>query len=269
MQFHRLVPAGLAAIAAVAPLGALSAQTPTPGSVEIGAFGQATIAADTLGIDNPFGGGARVGAFITPRWQLEGDFFFGTADFEDVPSDVASAQFSTLALRLNYNIPFGTNGAFILGGGIVRQNLKADVEDAGDDDSEPFTHNFGASGLVGLRYGFTPTLAVRVDALPEYLPTPEAFNFSGRLGLSYILGGGQPMTADEAMAAQAVGQPGTLEAGLFANFPIFAGDWNLKNTIGGGARLGVFVTPRWQVEAEAAYSEADVDEDNGTLTKER
>jgi hypothetical protein len=263
MQFNRLVPAGLAALAAVAPLGA---QNPgrAPGTLEVGVFGQFTSQADTFGIENPPAFGARVGAFITPRVQLEGDFAYGTADQKDVANPL-EGQYSTLALRLNYNIPFGLNNAFVLGGGVVRSNYKFDLDD--DDEVEdisgdagPFLHHYGASGLVGLRYGIGPAFALRVDGIAEYHPTPEAFNLTGRAGLSFLIPGRQPMTASEAMGMMGVSQPGTLELGLFGNYPIFAADWNLVNTLGIGARAGVFVTPRLQVEAEAAYSEADVDD---------
>jgi len=263
MQFNRLVPAGLAALAAAAPLGA---QNPgrAPGTLEVGLFGQFTSQADTFGIENPPAFGARVGAFFTPRVQLEGDFSYGTADQKDVP-DPVEGQYSTLALRVNYNIPFGLNNAFILGGGVVRSNYKFDLDDDDDvtdiaGDAGPFLHHYGASGLVGLRYGIGPVFALRVDGIAEYHPTPEAFNLTGRAGLSFLLPGSQPMTASEAMGTMGVSQPGTLELGLFGNFPIFASEWGLQNTFGGGARAGVFITPRLQIEADAAYSEADLDE---------
>jgi len=259
MHFHRLAPAGVAALFAASSLGAQGAHS--PGTLEIGGFGQYTVQADTFGLDNPPGFGVRVGGFFTPRWQLEADFSYGQADVKDFtgPGDAPSIGYSTLAARLNYNFPlaFGTNSSLVLGAGVVRSNYKFD-EDAG----ESFTSAYGASGLAGLRFGITPAFAIRVDAIPEYHPDPEAFNFTVRGGVSYMLLGQPAMAETDMSMAGGMRQPGTLEAGLFANFPILAGEWNLQNALGFGARAGVFMTPRWQVEGEFAYSEADVDDQN-------
>jgi peptidoglycan-associated lipoprotein len=281
MYFHRLAPAGVAALLAASSLGAQGAHT--PGTVEIGGFGQFTAQADTFGIENPIGFGVRIGGFFTPRWQLEGDFSYGAADEKDVTGrDEFEVGYSTLAARINYNWPlaFGTNSSFVIGAGVVRTNYKVDLDDDPNTigaifgEAGPVRWAYGASGLVGLRFGITPQFAVRLDAIPEYHPDPEAFNISGRAGLSYMLVGGPAMSETDMAMAGGARQPGTLEAGIFANYPILAGDWNLVNALGFGARAGVFMTPRWQFEGEFAYSEADVDDVNARgqydtrLTKE-
>jgi peptidoglycan-associated lipoprotein len=270
MYFNRLAPAGVAALLAASSLGAQGAHS--PGTVEIGGFGQFTAQADTFGVTNPVGFGVRIGGFFTPRWQLEADFSYGAADQQDelVPAGQEAFEigYSTLAARINYNWPlaFGTNSSVILGAGVVRSNYKVDPDDDPNTidaifgEGGAFTWAYGASGLVGLRFGITPQFAIRVDAIPEYHPDPEAFNITGRAGLSYMLLGGPAMSETDMAMAGGARQPGTLEAGIFANFPILAGDWNLTNQLGFGARGGVFITPRWQVEGEFAYSEADVDD---------
>src|SRR5215203_5171013 len=51
--------------------------------------------------------------------------------------------------------------------------------------------------------------------------------------------------------------------------PILASDWNLANGIGGGARAGYFVTPRWQIEGDGSYAALDVDDENANGSGER
>ena len=175
MQFHRLAPAGFAALVAASSLGAQST-----GTVEIGGFGQYSQLDEGDGginVKNPVGFGFRIGGFMTPRLQLEIDGSYGTGDEDDVPSGRSALEVgvSTLAARLNYNFPFGTTGAssFILGAGAVRTNIKVDLDDDPNTiggafgDEGPFSWNYGVSGLAGFRYGFTPTFAIRVDAIGE------------------------------------------------------------------------------------------------------
>ena len=276
MQFHRLAPAGFAALVAASSLGAQST-----GTVEIGGFGQYSQLDETEGgfnVKNPFGFGFRIGGFLSPVWQLEIDGSYAAADLDDAPPALSEFEVgvSSLAARLNYNFPFGaTNtGSFILGAGAVRTNYKLDTDDDDDDDvgaifgeSGPFTWAYGVSGLAGFRYGFSPALALRVDAIGEYLPDPEAFNISGRAGLSYMFNAAAPAGTD-AMGmgsgmTTGVQQPGALEIGGFLMFPILASDWNLSNSIGGGGRVGFFVTPRWQIEGDGSYASLDVDDENG------
>ena len=282
MQFHRLAPAGLAALVAASSLGAQST-----GTVEIGGFGQYSQLDEGDGginIKNPVGFGFRIGGFMTPRLQLEIDGSYGTGDEDDVPSGRSALEVgvSTLAARLNYNFPFGTTGAssFILGAGAVRTNIKVDTDDDPNTiggafgDEGPFSWNYGVSGLAGFRYGFTPTFALRVDAIGEYLPDPSTFNITGRAGLSYMFNAAAP-TTDAMGSAMGPGvgdgiqAPGAVELGGFLMFPILASDWNLANGIGGGARAGFFVTPRWQIEGDGSYAALDVDDENANGAGER
>ena len=175
---------------------------PLPGTLELGGFVQYSFLDDNAGYsgnnrpDDGLGYGGRVGVFLTPNWQIEGDGQWSPLDNRittpGVPPTSDEIDYSTFALRLNYNFPFagflGSNSSFLVGGGVVRTNYGA-----GDDVSpRPATYNYGASGIAGLRIGFAPRVALRIDGVVDYMPNsePEAtLNYAARAGLSLLLGG--------------------------------------------------------------------------------
>ena len=190
----------ICAIAALVFAAPLAAQR--PGTVEIGGFGQWTWFDDNAGRpnavpENGLGYGGRLGVFVTPRWQIEGDGYFSpqsrklTEEFCCLglfPTDVNASAF---ALRLNYNVPLALMGGrtrFILGGGAVRTSYSFEGGNAGDSS----VSNFGASGLAGLRLAFAKHVALRFDGVVDYMPKhePDAnMNLHARAGVSFLLGG--------------------------------------------------------------------------------
>ncbi|HEX3868259.1 MAG TPA: hypothetical protein VHV78_15955, partial [Gemmatimonadaceae bacterium] len=71
MQSQRLLNAVVCGIAIAIPSADLAAQS--GGNVELGVFGQYTVVDGAWRTDNGFGGGGRLGVFLTHRWSLEGD----------------------------------------------------------------------------------------------------------------------------------------------------------------------------------------------------
>jgi peptidoglycan-associated lipoprotein len=64
-----------------------------------------------------------------------------------------------------------------------------------------------------------------------------------------------PALAAVVLAAPLAAQKqGTVELGGFGQFTIMDTPWALKNGFGVGGRLGYFVTPRWEIEADLANS---------------
>ena len=53
------------------------------------------------------------------------------------------------------------------------------------------------------------------------------------------------------LAAQ---RAGSVELGGFGQYTIVDDAWHVKNGFGAGGRLGVFLNPRWELEATAAFS---------------
>jgi peptidoglycan-associated lipoprotein len=179
-----------------------------PGTLEVGGFGQWTWFDDHAGrcttgdpcldavAKDGFGYGGRLGVFLTPNWQIEGDGYYSPQDRELTeqfcctavrPTEVNASAF---ALRLNYNVPLGLMGRqsqFIIGGGAVRTNYKFE----GGQPAESI-HNYGGSGLVGLRIGIANRIALRLDGVVDYMPNHEPhanMNLHARAGVSFLLGG--------------------------------------------------------------------------------
>ncbi|MCR4339751.1 MAG: porin family protein, partial [Gemmatimonadaceae bacterium] len=174
---------------------------PLPGTLELGGFVQYSFMDDNAGFsannrpDDGLGYGGRAGVFLTPNWQIEGDGQWSPLDNAVATPPTGrfeTIDYSTFALRLNYNFPFagflGSNSSFLVGGGAVRTNYGA-----GDDVSNrPATYNYGASGIAGVRIGFAPRVALRIDGVVDYMPnsSPDAsLNYAARAGLSLFLGG--------------------------------------------------------------------------------
>jgi peptidoglycan-associated lipoprotein len=178
---------------------------PLPGTVEIGGFGQWTMFDENAGRvgsvpKDGLGYGGRVGVFLSdPRFEIEGDGYYSPHDNDDETPGAGQAtdvNASAFALRLNYNFPLGNlmgrQSQFIIGGGAVRTNYKFDGLAA---TQVPYTYNYGASGLVGLRLGVANRTAIRIDGVIDYMPNHEPsanMNLHGRAGLSFLLGGGRP-----------------------------------------------------------------------------
>jgi peptidoglycan-associated lipoprotein len=150
---------------------------PQPGTLEIGGFGQYSRFDDAYGVENSgIGGGARVGAFITPHWEIEGEGVYTSVD-RTARGTTGSVHASPVAARVNYNIPFARRASFIVGAGVSRFDL------------EGVTYNIGPTGLIGARVMLNPRFAIRADGLVDYYPDPKTYNYGARLGLSAFLGG--------------------------------------------------------------------------------
>jgi hypothetical protein len=214
MKSSGLTGSTLAALVVALCLGAPGARAqggPTAGTIEIGGFGQWTAFDENAGRpgvvpEDGLGFGGRLGFFLTPRLELEGDGWYSPQDRDLDESFCCTGERATQVvasgqgLRLNYNLPLGLMGGasqFIIGAGAVRTNYAFEGgNDAGADADSAIT-SYGASGLVGLRMGFTRWLAARVDGVADYMPghEPEAnLNLHARAGLSLLLGGRRAAT---------------------------------------------------------------------------
>jgi hypothetical protein len=119
-------------MAALLLAGPVAAQQPP--RVEVGGFAQWTWFDENAGApnavpENGLGYGGRLGVFLTPRWQIEGDGYYSPQDRKQTeefcclglfPTQVTASAF---ALRLNYNVPLGGGRSqLIFGGGATRTN---------------------------------------------------------------------------------------------------------------------------------------------------
>ncbi len=186
-------------------LAASSAAAQTAGPAEVGAFGQFTSMDTPWALKNGFGFGARIGYFVTPRWELEADAGWSSLDVRPPRLGTGTKSYQTYAGRVTYNLPTGAN-QFLIGVGFGGETV-----DGGRD--------FSLSPGIGYRWNLTGTVALRFDALVQYVENPSdqrfAFptapndtnknaarsaNVEYRLGLNFRLGGEEaPVAAPKPM----------------------------------------------------------------------
>lgn len=179
-----------AAVVMIAALGSAGLSAQDAGTLELGAFGRYTRFDRTLGLDDAFGGGGRLGVFMAQGLALEGagGYLPTTGPF------VADSRIIPLHARLVYARPIAGAVAVLVGGGYVH-NVYGTTGNVSDD---------GVSGLFGLRFGMGPSLAMRLEAVEDFIPSPNNqsaavpnnWNFTLQAGLSTWLGRSRPKDSD-------------------------------------------------------------------------
>ena len=194
MHVPRLLTAVVIGAVLAAPIGAQRS-----GTVELGGFGQYTFVDDAWHVKNGFGGGGRLGVFLTPRWELEATAAFSSFDNE-APRASGSSSNQTYSGQINYNVPFGMGGRthqFLLELGAGAQRFASHSD---------FSVPMGA----GLRFSLSDVVALRFDGIVQYVENPTAATFGFppvvgvnpqaarstnvelRAGLSFLLGNRKP-----------------------------------------------------------------------------
>src|SRR5688572_17204064 len=167
----RFIVVGIAALVAASPV-----QAQRRGTVEFGAFGSASRFDNSLNLDNGAGGGLRIGAFLDPRWAVEFDGSGMSADRSVSP--LSDVHVTSLSARLALTpLVTGPLSWIISAGGVHT--------DYGTQSS------YGFSGLLGAKYALGNQVALRVDAISDYMPERKDWNRAFRAGLSVFR---QPVT---------------------------------------------------------------------------
>jgi Outer membrane protein beta-barrel domain len=138
----------IAAVLLVACSASAAAQK--PGTVELGGFGRYTKFDKATNFDDRPGVGARLGIFVLPNLEVEGDASY-TATYtlnDDLVRNIP------IHARLVYNLPVGAHGALLVGGGYVRNMFRKNYVESAN----------GFGGLVGVRLGLGELLSIRLDA---------------------------------------------------------------------------------------------------------
>jgi len=136
------------------------------GTTEVGVFGQFTRADEAWQTDDGFGLGGRLGVFLNRRWELEGTFSSSTFD-NKAARGTGTSSVQTFNGQLNFNLPFGLGGQthdLILEGGVGGQRFASHTD---------FSAPYGG----GLRIRFSNAIALRLDAIVEYVENPTAATF--------------------------------------------------------------------------------------------
>jgi outer membrane protein OmpA-like peptidoglycan-associated protein len=149
---------------------AIPAAAQERGTVEFGAFGSAATFDNSLSLKTGFGGGGRVGIFLTPQLSME---------FEDA--------------EMRASRPNGLNNVNvgILSGRLVASPLKMGAlsfligAGAGVSTETNFMHTYGVDGLVGAKLALSDNAALRVDGVWDWLANQDWKTYkSVRVGLT-------------------------------------------------------------------------------------
>lgn len=138
------------------------------GSIEFGGFGSYTDFDKDYGVNNSYGFGGRVGAFVTPRVSLE---FEGGVTRGDRDNGLKSIDLGVVSARLLVN-PLKLGPLAILLG-------------AGAEHSDNFAlESYGFQGLVGLRLALSEVVSLRADGIQAWASNGDGINRTLHLGLS-------------------------------------------------------------------------------------
>ena len=149
-MFDRTLILGTAILIAATTAAPAAAQE--RGSIALGGFASWNSFDPDLRMDDAVGYGARVGAFLSPRWALEFEANSGTAKR---PGVLADRDYLFIDSRLLW-IPVKMGPlALLLGGGI--QHVDANVDQSFTDQS------YGAHALAGGTFALGENGALRVD----------------------------------------------------------------------------------------------------------
>src|SRR5688500_9947661 len=162
---YKFIALGVAALVAASPV-----QAQRRGTVELGAFGAATSYDNSLVINNGFGGGLRVGAFLDPRWAIE---FDGSGMGASRSNGFADIHVTSLSARLALTPVVIGRLSWVVAAGAVHT-------DYGTRSS------YGMTGLLGAKLPLSERVALRVDAITDYMPDRKDTNIGFRAGLSFF-----------------------------------------------------------------------------------
>lgn len=153
-------------------LAAVPAMAQQRGTIEFGGFASWNQFESGFQMDDAFGYGGRIGAYLDPRWAIEFDANGGKATR---PSGLADRSFLMIDTRLALT-PFKIGPvALVLGGGV--SHVDANVGNAFQDQ------NYGLHALVGGKINVSETAALRVDYVRYFMDDSQ--HGSLRAGLAF------------------------------------------------------------------------------------
>jgi outer membrane protein OmpA-like peptidoglycan-associated protein len=167
-----------------------------PGDVELGGFGEYMMFDDQRHLEDPVGGGGRLGVFIAPNLSIEGQGSYLPLD-RDTGSDRFRVGDGDITLtpfigRLVYHVPMKKDRtSFLIGAGWIHNKFGSDADI--DED--------GVNAMLGLSFGGR-TVQGRFDFNGNFIPNPiegllvDAWDYSATFGISFFLGRG-PKDADD------------------------------------------------------------------------
>jgi outer membrane protein OmpA-like peptidoglycan-associated protein len=161
---------------------ATAASAQKAGNFELTGFGRYTRFADTLAMQEGASGGASLGFYPIRNLAIEAE-----AAYTKTHSNLSGIGITNIPLRgrLTYHVPLGGYASALrIGAGYVH-NLYRD----GVEFEDP-----GVTGVVGFRWGLSPSFGFRVDGTADYVKSPEGdradeyINWGAQVGLSIRVG---------------------------------------------------------------------------------
>jgi len=157
-------------LAVAALMWAVPAAAQQRGTMEFGAFGSVASFDNALSLKSGYGGGGRIGMFLTPLLSIE---------FEDAemrasrPHGLSDVNVGLLSGRL-LAVPFQKDGlSFLLGAG------------AGISTETNFLHSYGVDALAGVKIAMGDRAALRVDGVWDWLANEDWKSYKSlRVGIS-------------------------------------------------------------------------------------
>jgi outer membrane protein OmpA-like peptidoglycan-associated protein len=120
---------------------------------------------------NSYGGGGRIGYFLSPKFALELDGSFNATDLDNYFTGQQSSpiRYWPFHLRGIFNAPLGSGAQFLIGGGPVLNYFA--------NSSNPAVKTIhgtdvGLGGLVGFRFKLLNWLSLRADGTLDWMPSP-------------------------------------------------------------------------------------------------
>jgi len=162
-MFKTCMSLGFGAAVIAAPIAAQER-----GTIEMGGFASYTKFDAAYGVNNSWGLGARVGAFLSPRVSLE---FEGGATRGGRDNNLPSINLGVLSARLLVT-PIKMGGLSFHAG-------------LGGEHSDNFAlESYGIQALVGAKIAMGENAAIRVDGIQSWASNGDGVNKSLHLGLS-------------------------------------------------------------------------------------
>lgn len=186
-MFARPIILGFAALALAVPAAAQSR-----GTVEFGFYGTRMQFADALLINDSWGAGGRIGAFLYPRLSAE---FEVDAANASRPEGLNGRSVRFLNARLTA-VPIKVGRLSILAG-IGANHTDVHVHSTVDNQS------YGYHGLLGAKFALNPSVALRADAI-QYMQDGKQTNRAFRAGFSIYR---QPATIEKEVIRTVAAEP--------------------------------------------------------------
>lgn len=165
-----------------------TATAQSPGVVEVGGFGRFTKFDNNLGLENGFGGGARLGVFFVKDVAVEVSQYYTKSDLKANAAQNASNY--PIKASIVGGIPIGSGyDRILVGGGYVHNYYRSRNSSVGGEDD-------GFTGLLGLRKNFGPLVSLRLEGTVDFIPEPfnesatitRTLNYGAQAGLSVLIG---------------------------------------------------------------------------------